>query len=425
MPLQMPTQILGNMGTAYVQSKALRLQQEEVKKESGRADARVGLEQQRVDIANDLNTRQQEQAGRDAEIFGAKKVYGWTMQYAQTHESAGEQAASDEILESLKPLYDDMPDGQGKAELGKMIEDGFISSDEVGRAHKMSASILDRLGDPKADYTLGKGRYSGETNELIAGLAPTEGSDSSRQRDDEIRDAEAIFSKDGHPDPHRAAIEFVDDGYQVLISPSDNTVYKRNKFTDELTIMKPEDTRGPAPTVPYENTLHAIAEDATGLGPWFAAAVAKGTSPADIKALRAEKTVKAKAKFLAAENAVIEAFRLNPRYPEGEVLRIQKRIDIKPKMWDSAFQMRARMAGSREYLTEKLKRLDYYLLDPAITAKKREDDTHTRDSINEYLSVLGKPPAPTPELKDLPPVPEGVAPEDWRYMSPEDRSLWD
>ena len=227
--------------------------------------------------------------------------------------------------------------------------------------------------------------------------------------------------KTGTPDPHRAAIEFVDDGFQVLISPSDNTVYKRNKFTDELTIMQPEDTRGAPPTLPYEETLHALAEDATGFGPTIQAAIAQGTAPADIEALRAEKQVTARARFKAAENTLIEAFRLNPRYPQTEITRIQDNIDIKPKLWDSPFQMRSRMAGSRDHLKGKLEMLEYYLKDPSATAKRKEDDSRTRDGIVDYLRALGEPPSTAPELSDLPPAPEWIDPEDWKYYTPEAR----
>jgi len=302
--------------------------------------------------------------------------------------------------------------------------DGLIGPEELSalEAHSIARGKLEGgEEDAPSDYTLDKGRYSGVTNELIAGIAPTAGSDSSRQRDDEIRDAEAIFRKDGHPDPHRAAIEFVDDGFQVLISPSDNTVYKRNKFTDKLEIMRPEDNRGPPPEIPYEDTLHALAEDATGFGPTIKAAIAKGTAPADIESLRAEKQVAAKAKFKAAENSLIEAFRLNPRYPQTEITRIQGNIDIKPKFWDSPFQMRTRMSGSRDFLTEKLEMLEYYLQDPGATSTRKENDARTRDGIRDYLRVLGEAPSAAPELKDLPPVPEGVDPEDWRYYTPEAR----
>ena len=225
-----------------------------------------------------------------------------------------------------------------------------------------------------------------EFNEFVL----NKGGDSGRQRDDEIKSAEAIFTQDGNPDPHRAAVEFVDKGKQVLMSPTDNTVFEYDKFTEKLTIMKPEDTRGAEPEIPQEQTLYALADEATGIGPGAKAAAAKGLGP--LGGYTAEATTTAKAQFLASENSLIEAFRLNPRYPQSEIKRIQSNIDIMPKFWDSAEQMRARMAGSRTFLETELASVEWNLQNPTITAKERSEEETTRRGIKRYLRVLGKPP---------------------------------
>ena len=95
---------------------------------------------------------------------------------------------------------------------------------------------------------------------------------------------------------------------------------------------------------------------------------------------------------MASENSLIEAFRLNPRYPQSEIKRIQSNIDIMPKFWDSAEQMRARMAGSRTFLETELASVEWNLQNPTITAKERSEEETTRRGIKRYLRVLGKPP---------------------------------
>jgi len=358
----------------------------------------------------------------------AKLVYSDTVM-KPLFQAYGDETDEDKALEifntGVPEAISRLPEDEQEAFRKAAGPDRVFDHDEIMRAgfarryveEKESVTLSDRAKRAKeAGLTPGTKEY----NSFVL----NEGGDAGRQRDDEIRDAEAIFTQEGATDPHRAAVEFVDSGNQTLMSPTDNTVYVYNKFTGKLKIKEPEDTRGAPPTVPYEDTLHALAEDATGMGPWFQAALAKGTAPLDIKALRAERVVAAKAKFLAAENSLIEAFRLNPRYPNAEITRIQGNIDIKPKMWDSAFQMRTRMSGSREFLTNKLEMLDYYLLDPTATSKRKEADKLTRDSIRDYLRILGSPQEAAPALENLPPVPDGWDAEDWRYATEEARARW-
>ena len=272
---------------------------------------------------------------------------------------------------------------------------GFLEPEEELQLKSYAIAIGSKLGDSGAESR--SARYK---QAVDGGLKPgtpefnefvlNKGGDSGRQRDDEIASAEAIFTQGGNPDPHTAAVKFVDKGKQVLVSPTDNTVFEYDKFTEKLTIMKPEDTRGAEPEIPQEQTLYALADEATGIGPGAKAAAAKGLGP--LGGYTAEATTTAKAQFLASENSLIEAFRLNPRYPQSEIKRIQSNIDIMPKFWDSAEQMRARMAGSRTFLETELASVEWNLQNPTITAKERSEEETTRRGIKRYLRVLGKPP---------------------------------
>jgi len=274
-------------------------------------------------------------------------------------------------------------------------EDGIMDDDRYAELQSRVTAKMEGIAGEE-----GQARSARYKQAVDGGLTPgtpefnsyvlNEGGDAGRQRDDEIRDAEKIFAADGHPDPHRAAVEFVDDGKIVLMSPTDNTVYEYDKFSGELTVKKPEDTRGPMPEVPYEETLYALADEVAGFGPGAKSALSKGLAPFNLYV--AETTETAKSVFKAAENSLIEAFRLNPRYPQAEVKRIQDNIDIKAKVWDNPTALRARMAGSRKFLEGKLEEVEWNLQNPTITAKKRGEEENTRNGIRRYLSVLGKAP---------------------------------
>lgn len=224
----------------------------------------------------------------------------------------------------------------------------------------------------------------------------------------------------GVADPETEAIKQVDGKIIYTIDPNGGTIYRTDKITGKTTEVEIQGgERGPAPEIAYEDTLHGLADEATGVGPGAKAALAAGVGP--LGGYTAEATTKAKAKFKAAENTLIRAFSLNPRYPVAEQERIRGNIQIQPKFWDSAEQMRHRMSGIRDFLEQERDIAVWESSRPGIGRTQKTLEENTVADFDRFLSGLGKPPEAAPELSDLPPPPPGIDPEDWRYFTPEAR----
>ena len=212
-----------------------------------------------------------------------------------------------------------------------------------------------------------------------------------RQRDDEIRDAEAILIRMGVPNSHEEAIKQVDKLVKYTPDPAGGKLYKTDMLTDTTTEVdiQPSEPQGPPPTVPYNETLWALSEEATGVGPGAKEFLSKALGP--IGGYVSEATISAKSKFKAAENTLIRAFALNPRYPVAEQQRIKENIQVKPKFWDSADLMRSRMRGIRAFLEQERVTAAYESKRKGIDRATRTKEENTVADIARYLRLLGQP----------------------------------
>jgi hypothetical protein len=337
----------------------------------------------------------------------------------------GQEQASAWIAEKWQPLLEAMPESSEKQRFGQALQDGVVTPEEVLEVRTSAGAVLDRFDEltKPSDYTLGDTRFSGATNKPIA----TASTPTSRQKELQalvkrgaITQAEAdllmleanLETDDEKESAKEAEIrqymeilgltreqatKLAYDAAKIETDPAGGVV----RFIDIAKQLKGEDgavTELPIsgtdegltePNIPQSETLYEKAEEATGPIQSFQAGLsyALGAVGGPID----ERTIAARQYFAAAENTVIRAFSLNPRYPVAEQNRIKENISISPRVLDSAPLMRARMSAIDNFLKNEQEALEFAISQPGIGRTQKNNDKQTINSIKRFREVLGVP----------------------------------
>ena len=136
-------------------------------------------------------------------------------------------------------------------------------------------------------------------------------------------------------------------------------------------------------------TLWDIAEGSTGVVPslqegWTNIAGQFGASGF-------EDVVENRQMFDLEKNNLIRALSINPRFPVGEMERLESEINITPSAWNSANSMRARMIAINDALSTRLANEARVANDPAMPAEARRDALQAANDIRNFLTTLGVP----------------------------------
>jgi len=183
----------------------------------------------------------------------------------------------------------------------------------------------------------------------------------------------------------------------------------------EIAVQRGE--RGEPPTVPVDQTLWELAPKATGPVATTKAGGSQvsGTFGGPIS----EETIRARQVFNTAQNNLIRAFSLNPRFPVAEQNRILSNINLEPRFFDSAELMRSRMQGIDQFLRNELTNIEHTIQLPGLDKNQRNAREQAAIDIRGFLNQLG-----VPEQAPATDAPEGVSQELWDVMTPEERALW-
>ncbi len=152
-------QILFSPVTAVARGKANRLQQALGQAELDAIPGKNAAAARKEGREDAEAARKQADADRESSEFSAKSLYEYTTKYAEDYESDGEQVASDNLIETLRPIYDAMPDSPEKKIMGKYFEDNLIDKDEAGRIRSVAArhaGIEEEAGDRTAQKFIDK-----------------------------------------------------------------------------------------------------------------------------------------------------------------------------------------------------------------------------------------------------------------------------
>jgi hypothetical protein len=133
--LPIPAQVNIDPVGHYYKGKALRQQLSTAKKQEELLDKQL----EAFGKPDPKEKREQAKADREAIKFGSNTIYEMTTNYAKDFEAGGEQAASDNLLASLAPIYEAMPEGPEKETMGRYFEDKYIDKDEAGRIRSVAA----------------------------------------------------------------------------------------------------------------------------------------------------------------------------------------------------------------------------------------------------------------------------------------------
>jgi hypothetical protein len=134
---------------------------------------------------------------------------------------------------------------------------------------------------------------------------------------------------------------------------------------------------------------------------WDMAPLATGPISAGLSALSvpsgivggpiAKKTIKARQFMTSAQNELIRALSINPRFPVGEIKRLQKEINISPAVLDNAEMMRARMEAIDDYLWRRLEKEKRVASDAQKPMADRKAASSAAVDIEQFIKTLGVP----------------------------------
>lgn len=228
--------------------------------------------------------------------------------------------------------------------------------------------------------------------------------------------------------PENIAANFVDGFAEMSTNPTTGQVEIVDAITGERHAMNPasagalrsDAALGPAieaepMTGAQGDTLWDLSEIATGRG--AAARVGIGKVVGLISGMNpTEKTTYARARFSQEIQGLIRSLAINDRFPVSEQERIRKDIAIVPNVLLQPNEMRARMQSVATGLTRDAE--NYWALAnrPGLDQSTRESYANASLSIQNFLKVLGVPPAEQPAAA----APSGSAASELSTLSDEE-----
>jgi hypothetical protein len=229
-----------------------------------------------------------------------------------------------------------------------------------------------RRGDPRVDALLQGGFTEYEK--------PT-------QRDDQReRKIQALQSQGlSRPD----AENIVDRNLDIQINPATGRVVLTDLVTRRVTEL-PVGGGGERTAIPESKTLYSLAgEGATGLAPAIAETGSKVTG--QIGGPVAAKVTQRRQAIRTAQQDLIRALSVNPRFPVAEQERIRKEISIDPSILDSDESLRARMRAVDQALRIRLSQAERDANDPNLPEDLRSSQAQNAAAIRNFLDLMGVP----------------------------------
>ena len=104
-----------------------------------------------------------------------------------------------------------------------------------------------------------------------------------------------------------------------------------------------------------------------------------------------EDVVENRQMFDIEKNNLIRALSINPRFPVGEMERLEREINITPSAFNSANAMRARMIAINSALSTRLENELRSAADPNMPASARRNAIQAANDISNFLTTLGVP----------------------------------
>ena len=204
---------------------------------------------------------------------------------------------------------------------------------------------------------------------------------------------------------------------KIMPDPVSGNLYLVNSITKTQRLLTPVE-EGPKPPSPREaqktgeKTIYGDYSD-KGTGPWSAvlsgASILSGMFGGPV----ATETIQARQFIQSAQNDLIRALSINPRFPVGEINRLQKEINISPTLFDNPKQFRARAVAVDRYLRKRLEKERKASDDRYLPVAQRQAARASANDIANFLDLLGVPSAVTTD-EDYNAIPTGQ-----KYIDPD------
>lgn len=137
-------------------------------------------------------------------------------------------------------------------------------------------------------------------------------------------------------------------------------------------------------------SLYSLADKTAGMTSglrslWNSTAAQIPGIPAD------EQTESARQTMGLASNELIRSLSINPRFPVGEIERLEKEVNISPASWDSTPALRARMRSLDTYLRNRHRDALTDASNASLPADIRKAQISNASAIESFLRVLDVP----------------------------------
>lgn len=154
---------------------------------------------------------------------------------------------------------------------------------------------------------------------------------------------------------------------------------------------------GEEPPAEPTQTIFSLAPDIAGPVP---AAKAGASVPSGmVGGPVADEVIQARQYVTAAKNDFIRAMSINPRFPVGEIQRLEREVDLSPKVFSNPQVYRNKIIGINKYLRRRLQKELSVSSDQSMPVNDRKAARKAATDIDNFIDLLGVP--PTIE-KDMP-----------------------
>jgi hypothetical protein len=155
--------------------------------------------------------------------------------------------------------------------------------------------------------------------------------------------------------------------------------------------LKPEGLakQPPKETGPQDKTIFELADLVSGPGSALkaAASVPSGIVGGPV----ADETLQARQYVVTAKNDLIRALSINPRFPVGEIKRIEQEIDVSPKILDNPKMLKNRLISIDKYLKRRVEKEKGVANDANMPTNARQEAMSSVKDIENFIKLMGVP----------------------------------
>lgn len=194
-------------------------------------------------------------------------------------------------------------------------------------------------------------------------------------------------------------IDRLEDGSVVEINVAEGTA-TRVPFNPTVPKAAQEAPSAEPYEIPEGESLLEAVEKGTGFVNIIPEVVGRFLSNIEPSALSEEKT-NARRSLMAADNALIRAFSLNPRYPVAEQERIRDNYSIAPSYTDSPASGRLAVLKLDSFIERELSTLNERIQDPATPPDQINADNKLISELNAFRKTLFPAPVTTSNIQTV------------------------